>query len=593
MIFSNSNFFFDFTDHWRGMSVSVLQFLEQKIVYWKELLQNPNDEVIAAISKQLLLDWKQYTTSDQESRLELGCCAHVLPGINGRMDQETNIATSLSQCIWKQLSAEQITTYLSLLKGSCAPEYELNQLYSLILRTLRNPLRRFLIQSQQMNNDCAKRREPFHQVRGTGQIALWSELQTQEVSKQILCPEAMPVTLSPLSDLQPFLSYLEENKEIKEILRFPKGILYPDNRLDLCKCGVKDSLPFILQRLCKNKTVRHFLFGNNVCGVNGATLFADYMNQSRNPIHTWYLAGNDLNAESLQIFCHVLIQNPGETRALWLKRNPIGCDMGAIVLASVLMKTKLKILDLDNTGLLDTGFAKLIQSIKMPTSLKHLYLSGNAITTIPLDMFQCLPLLRTLYIGINRLGDVGSQQLVAALVASPSLPLTRLNLGSNRMSGEGMATICHYLMEGKKSLKFLSFGTYKSTADLKELPNQMNEIGMNAIEKMLAQPSCSLQILDLTHIGMSHTQISRLARVLKCNTSLIDLIYQQYGLVIEQELKQEIQQTLEMNCQRQFQKTRSQMKKDLRFIRHPKDVQNIDSEYRTGQRKQQQCILRS
>lgn len=113
-----------------------------------------------------------------------------------------------------------------------------------------------------------------------------------------------------------------------------------------------------------------------------------------------------------------MIQNPGQIKALWLKRNPIGKYEGLVHLARLLSRSFLSILDLDNTGLFDIGLSSMIHTMMNPSNLKHLYLSGNAITQIPKDMFRHLNQLETLYIGVNRLGDQGVEQLVDELSKS-------------------------------------------------------------------------------------------------------------------------------------------------------------------------------
>ena len=71
-----------------------------------------------------------------------------------------------------------------------------------------------------------------------------------------------------------------------------------------------------------------FLIGNDVVGASGASAIAKML--STNEMETLYLAGNDMDAKAIKMLCSGM-QNNGQVKELWLKRNPIHAD-GAVYL---------------------------------------------------------------------------------------------------------------------------------------------------------------------------------------------------------------------------------------------------------------------
>lgn len=118
------------------------------------------------------------------------------------------------------------------------------------------------------------------------------------------------------------MEQLKKNQPLEEISRFPIGILYLDKRMDLCKYGIKESLPFITDALKSNTFVQHFLFGNNISGRSGATLIAQYIQESKNPIKTWYLAGNRFDSLCIETLVKCIDTEPWSNQGLVVETQP-------------------------------------------------------------------------------------------------------------------------------------------------------------------------------------------------------------------------------------------------------------------------------
>ena len=91
------------------------------------------------------------------------------------------------------------------------------------------------------------------------------------------------------------MKYLEGNVLPEDQIRFKRGIVYSDGRLDLCKQGLGTAVPMITKALEKNDKIQHFLIGNDVVGRSGAEAIGKMVSE-RSP-ETLYLAGNELDGE--------------------------------------------------------------------------------------------------------------------------------------------------------------------------------------------------------------------------------------------------------------------------------------------------------
>ncbi|KZP14907.1 hypothetical protein FIBSPDRAFT_959345 [Athelia psychrophila] len=133
-------------------------------------------------------------------------------------------------------------------------------------------------------------------------------------------PEAvpMPVAISSAESLAPFFEYLAKGGDFEKrgdilvqlepfydepYIEFEKGVLYRDQRMDLCKMVVgPQHITTLLNALRTNSFVKHFLLGNNLIGPRGAQALAAFLRDYPDKIETWYLAGCCLDAPAFGVF---------------------------------------------------------------------------------------------------------------------------------------------------------------------------------------------------------------------------------------------------------------------------------------------------
>lgn len=88
----------------------------------------------------------------------------------------------------------------------------------------------------------------------------------------------MPVEISDIESLQPFFDFIRGDSTMKgtpglepyynvPIIEYPKGVVYEDGRIDLCKQVLGPSHIYqCMEALSENQQIRHFLLGNNIIG---------------------------------------------------------------------------------------------------------------------------------------------------------------------------------------------------------------------------------------------------------------------------------------------------------------------------------------
>ena len=402
----------------------------------------------------------------------------------------------------------------------------------------------------------------------------------------------MPVALTPLTEFEPFYEFLKTNTypftsdEDSAIVEHPRGIFYPDGRMDLCKQAVGPyCIEPLLEALSTNEHVRHFLLGNNLIGPNGAKAIGEFISTNK-WIRTWYLAGNCIDASGAHQIATAL-KNNSVVESLWLKRNPIG-GLGAASLAEMIATNSyLHTLDVDNCGLLDTGVETLMDGLIGNITLKHIYMSCNGITCTGAesiaDYFFKVAVtnqegLHSLYMSVNRIGDVGAKALARALTGNRGL--RRLVLSSNTIEVDGCRALAEVL-ELHPALQVFDLGVHASTADMKELPNRIEDSGADAIATLLLR-NPHLKVINVTHNGLTEKGwCSVLQSALHCH-SLVHLDITERGLFKDPTLQQLLINHLTTNIARDFGCSRQEfMDKYLKTVRQPADVRFIESMYRT------------
>jgi hypothetical protein len=147
----------------------------------------------------------------------------------------------------------------------------------------------------------------YQQARLTGDRAIYHQLEEiDEIPDVIVNPVPMPVEVAPLPELQPFFDFLRENKN--ESLSFMRGTIFNDGRMDLCKQVVaQDWIQNLMDSLVNNQHIKHFLLGNNIVDFTGARAIANFINNPhQSQIETWYLAGNRIDANGIELISQAL-----------------------------------------------------------------------------------------------------------------------------------------------------------------------------------------------------------------------------------------------------------------------------------------------
>ncbi|KAG9037276.1 hypothetical protein FRB95_006219 [Tulasnella sp. JGI-2019a] len=343
------------------------------------------------------------------------------------------------------------------------------------------------------------------------------------VSNYITAPRAEPVTPCSLASLEPMIQWLNKNDDIDSAqeprIDFTKGsILGKTSRgggvsVDLCKQVVGPvGIGPIMDAVGINDNIDRFLLGNNVVSDKGAEVIAEFIRKDQKKanggrVYNYYLAGNSITSEGIAHIASALTDNPVVT-ALWLKRNNLGAD-GALALSDMLAHNdRLEVLDLVMTNIGDTGaehiFRALTQNPK--SALKHLYFGasghGPAIARAAAEYMKtdhCQ--LRTLFMGMSRLGDDGALALAEGLREQKTIE--RLGLSSCLIGDKGAIAIANALKNGPggKSIVSLDLGWRRGTLELGEEGNFISHHGAVAAGELLLHTG--LRSLDLTNSRMS------------------------------------------------------------------------------------------
>mmetsp|Transcript_112652 Transcript_112652/g.258058 ORF Transcript_112652/g.258058 Transcript_112652/m.258058 type:complete len:711 (-) Transcript_112652:77-2209(-) len=280
-------------------------------------------------------------------------------------------------------------------------------------------------------------------------------------------PAALPVDIPDGAVFDGFFSELGSGPA-EYTRRLERGVLFPDGRMDLCKQVVRPRFIELCDtlRTHPNTGVKHFLMGNNVVFEGDPTEVTQRLDAftrlvSSDPhITTWYIAGNgitaDLSAPVAEAFAAA-----SQMTALWLKMNPV--KTGAVHFGRLASRHEsLRMLDLFNTGLEDAGVEGLARGLEEGrTNLEDLYLSINGITDggAVARVVRACPRLRSLFVGLNPLGDAGARPLLEALVGHPTLE--RLEIGAAGLTDASLPLLLQ--VAESPQLKCLVLSSYKST----------------------------------------------------------------------------------------------------------------------------------
>ncbi len=549
------------------------------IDYWKKILSDnidANEETIDKLadefSEQLLLD------DEENNILKISSCAVVCPRLKSFYDKKTNLTHKIAKKIFMEGKKIEDKTVAYI---------KFSQLISKLTKSYRQLQIKLKNEKQiglWMQNDYKK-------ARHNNQYELWLELKDRPLSDLIICPQAEPVQIAEYSDLEPFFKFLEANGKITDgqpLLEFNKGAFFSEGRIDLCKQVVGPTwIDKLMLALKQNTNVKHFLLGNNITNFTGGTKIANFISDPTKKcnIETWYLGGNDFDDKSIKLIAQSLYHDKHCT-SLWLKRNPLGLD-GAMEISQLLTHNKtIKIIDLQNTGLLDLGIRNLIAGLQYNDIVRHLYLDANGISELGIRYISAYIEHRNAinkigitswWLDINRLGDSGMKTLSDVLAKDKFIK--RLSVGSNRFEHQGMKYLCESLAN-HPTLFMLHLGMYKATADVQELCNRIGNEGVKHLCKLL-QSNNRIKLLNITHNSIEIEGIVLLAEAINSNDNLLHVEYEQYGLKIPDEIHSVIDNKLNENCMNNLGMNHETfVKTKLRTMKHTSKISNIDSIYR-------------
>jgi len=530
---------------------------------WKTAPKNSiNINSIVDICNQLRYDLTAFKSEDSEVKNSISDLAFILPSVKSK---HTNFGRKVAKELFNNNDIPQLSIY-----------QKFNDLFKPLRIYIHDRARE---QEKLLHKEtfgatcCVLKKSSLNKM----QKRVNNDTPADTISDLIINPKPMPVEITSEESLRPFLTYLRENNynsndnindkedNNRSPLEFYRGAMY-NGRMDMCKQVVG---PTHIAKLCdavqQNAHIKHFLLGNNIAFQDHPNLsqaIADIM-LTNQPIETWYLAGNCIDAQAISIICKALEKNT-VAKALWLKRNPIG-PLGAIHLSNLLpINRTLSILDLTNCGLLDEGITTLAKSDNC--HIKHIYLDANGITSkgavaIAEWITRHKHILKTFYISINRIGDDGAKAITCAFKSSQSLK--RLCLASNRLTNDSLQEIVDLSMSCSE-LICLDLGAYKSTYDLGEQPNYFTT-AKPLYDLINKHPK--LQFIDITVNEIVKEEILECIRLSKLNQNKPITIY---GW----------QTNTDSKDKELYRLTGVLDKTQLKYIRHPKKVKNIYSIYR-------------
>ncbi|KAI4188916.1 MAG: hypothetical protein LQ348_003865 [Seirophora lacunosa] len=413
----------------------------------------------------------------------------------------------------------------------------------------------------------------------------------------------MPVDVSDRETLKPFFDHLsngggyrvdEYGQETEEpyygikVGEWEKGMLYQDGRMDLCKMVVgPPNIGILMENLKNNTFVRHFLLGNNIIGPAGAKAIARYLVQRPNQIETWYLAGNCIDSDNLNLVVDGWNASSTITN-IWLKRNPLGPSSIPVLTKLITQTPNLRTLDLDQTELSDAGVAQLFVSLadfnQHGLPLRHIYLNATGISVAAcrslaryLATTNCS--LQSLYISNNPIGEEGARALANGLSRNSSL--IRLMARSCGLKSVGATAIMDALLSSPKIMALdigLNFATQDLGSRYNHFDDEIQDTVINFIEK-----NKSLRFLDLGVTAMTLSAVEKIADALSESPTLVVFRVESTDFKLPRPLKRQIRALLARNVKGMYGDGATYedfAAEEQRWLISPKDVRLIDSGYR-------------
>lgn len=337
------------------------------------------------------------------------------------------------------------------------------------------------------------------------------------------CPAVAVPAFTPCdpAELAPLTGWLALDQAAAAALRFPRGTVLPDGRLDLCKQAIgPDGARAVLDALRGNRFVRSILLGTGAIGNAGARAVAGALDGGAS-LDTVYLGCNHIDADGLDALASAVARR-GVT-ALWLKRNPLGPGGARRLAALIAGGAPLRVLDAYNCELGDDGVALLAEALASPASqVEHVYLGGNGAGPRAAAALSALlsatRRLRSLQLSASRFGPHAGE-LAAGLARNTSLE--DLGLASCGLDPAGAAALAESLTRHPR-LGRLDLGLAPSSRALGEPPNRIADDGAPAYA-VLVRANGPLATLDLRETGITSRGAMTLLEALHASDALVEL----------------------------------------------------------------------
>lgn len=531
------------------------------------------DDLANKLATQLHLD---SINLDKGSDISDTCISapHIISGFN----RSTNIVSQIAKIMFKANSDDEQGKAWSVIQ------------YGKLLTKLRRAYR--IQEKKKFDNSVAMSKE--------SQEKIWHSLKNNPVvSDNVKNPTAMPVDIASEEELEPFMKFLSSDEKIiptgveksfvlENCIKFTRGALYPDGRLDLCKQVVGPTwIEKLMESLKTNTQITHFLLGNNIIGARGAAAIAKYI-EGDNPskIQTWYIAGNSIDHDGMALIAKAL-EKDKHMKYLWLKRNPLS-PAGIYHIGNMLrVNNNIKILDLHNTAVYDEGVKYLCDGLKMNKSLAHLYLDANALTDKSLDYlidyFNYKYEIKekgitSLWMSMNNFTELGMVKFLDVFKKYPYIK--RLFIDSNGLT-EITAEKLYDVFHNNTKLKVLSLGRYKSTYEMYVATNKIGNKGAVYIAKLLTDNK-HLLYLDIMHNDISSEGMQIIENAIHNNDTLLYMRYGQHGIDPNSAINKKINKKLDSNILNANLANDPEGILHQRYLRSTKTVRYIDSIYRNN-----------
>lgn len=543
---------------------------------WKLVLDSIYDEtvdfVVGTFRRQLDEDLKKMYEKEDVS----DCCMFA-PRVDCSADKKFRVAKKIAIAMYPMYHQQVASKKdLSVIKTHS---------YILYTQNLAKLKKRYL---EQLEERLKKEKEE-HTENSRELRERYEEFKNKDVQKPVFDPEAMPVDIAPIDELDDFFNHMKQNIPAicDDYIEFTRGAYYNDGRIDLCKQVVGPThINKLMDSIKDNPHIKHFLLGNNVIDVVGAKAIADFITNEHVPkIETWYIAGNRIDTEGAKLLAEAF-KHDKDARSLWLKRNPLKAEGVRYISEMLEVNDTLEILDLHNVYCNDEGINYLFESLKKNTTLKNIYLDANGITCEGAkkiaEYFNYKTVngekgIESIWIDMNRLGDNGVKILADSLQNYHQLK--RLVVGSCRMEADGAKYLLEKLVD-LPDLIVLDMGMYKATGDMGEVPNNIKDEGAQSVKEFLLK-NRSVQILDISQNDITDSGLNTVLDGFEKNETLLFLYYDQYGQDISSETKKRAYELMQRNIKNNLGMEFSEFhKRNLRLIKHTEEILKIDSIYR-------------